>query len=122
MLIIDDEPSVRKFLQAVLEEEGFVVATCAHGEEGLAAIERADTPPRLIFLDFRMPVMGGAEFLSRLEAQRPELVRRVIFCTGDALNPDVQAFLSHYRNVVIAKPFDRSTLIAAIRAALGDQG
>jgi PAS domain S-box-containing protein len=122
VLIIDDEPSVRKFLNAVLEQEGFVVTACAHGEEGLAAIECAATPPCLIFLDFRMPVMGGAEFLSRLEAQRPELVSRVIFCTGDALNPDVQAFLSHYRNVVIAKPFDRATLIAAIRTALGDQG
>lgn len=122
VLIIDDEPAIRKFLNVVLEEEGFVVTPCVHGEEGLAAIERADTPPRLIFLDFRMPVMDGAQFLSRLEVQRPELVRRVIFCTGDALNPEVQDFLAHYRNVVLAKPFDRATLLAALRAALGEQG
>ena len=120
-LIIEDEPVIRRVLKSVLEAEGFVVTACSHGEEGLTALERAATPPRLIFLDFRMPVMDGMEFLTRCVTQYPDLVGRVIICTGDSLSPECQAFIARYGNIVLDKPFGRAEIIAALHTALGSQ-
>lgn len=121
VLIIEDEAVIRRVLKSVLEAEGFVVTACSHGEEGLTALEQAATPPRLIFLDFRMPVMDGMEFLTRCVTQYPDLVGRVIICTGDALSPECQAFIARYGNIVLDKPFGRAEIIAALHTALGTQ-
>lgn len=62
VLIVEDEFAIREALTEFLEEEGFVVAGAAHGQE---ALEYLDTMPlpALILLDLRMPRMNGAQFL-----------------------------------------------------------
>ena len=122
VLIIEDEAVIRRVLQSVLEAEGFVVTACSHGREGLAALERAATPPRLIFLDFRMPVMDGMEFLTRCATRYPDLVGRVIICSGDALSPEGQTFVTRYGNIVLEKPFGRTEIISVVRTALDIRG
>jgi len=70
LVLADDHPVVLAGLQALFEEEqGLeIVATCADGEEALAAIERE--APDVAILDLRMPRMNGIEVLRALKKRR----------------------------------------------------
>lgn len=115
--VVEDEDMIRRFLTTLLKGEGHAVAAFSRGEEALGAIKKADPPPDLIFLDVRMPGMDGPEVFSRLAAFSPDLVRRVVFCTGDVMNPDTQALIARHGNVAMAKPFEPAKLKAVIAAA-----
>ena len=64
VLVVDDEPTVRKLMSLVLEEEGFHVLTAATAAEGLAKFRQHE--PDVIVLDISMPGMSGLEVASRL--------------------------------------------------------
>ena len=66
VLVIDDDPDVRAFIVATLEEQGYEVAEAPDGEQGLAA--HARKRPDLVILDFIMPGLSGAEVASRILA------------------------------------------------------
>lgn len=116
--IVEDEDMIRRFLAVLLKNEGHAVAAFSRGEEALEALKKADPLPCLIFLDVRMPGMDGPEVFSRLAAFSPDLARRVVFCTGDVMNPDTQALITQHGNVAMAKPFEPEKLKTAIAAAL----
>ena len=61
VLIVEDDPTVRELLAAVVEDGGFQVATAANGKEALEYLE-AGRPASVILLDLMMPVMSGWEF------------------------------------------------------------
>lgn len=69
VLLVEDDPDLREVLAEVLAEEGFKVRT-AH--DGLAAVEVLAQMPRptIVLLDWMMPRLDGAGFLSLLEARR----------------------------------------------------
>lgn len=69
ILVIDDEQSVRDAFALALESEGYEVDTAADGEEGLRKF--SVNPPDLVFLDLRMPGMGGIETLRQLKGLSP---------------------------------------------------
>jgi PAS domain S-box-containing protein len=116
--VVEDEAMIRRLLAVLLRNEGHAVAAFSRGEEVLEALKQADPPPDLIFLDVRMPGMEGTEVFSRLAACSPDLARRVVFCTGDVLSPDIQALIAQHGNVTMAKPFEPERLKTAIAAAL----
>src|SRR5439155_18356081 len=62
ILIVDDDDAIRLTLQDILEDEGHLVALAADGEEALAYLGAAESPPCLILLDLWMPRMDGMEF------------------------------------------------------------
>src|ERR671918_582997 len=70
ILIVDDEPAIRKALRDVLEDEGYRVGTAGNGPEALKVV--ADEAPDLVFLDIWMPRMDGLETLAELKRLRPE--------------------------------------------------
>ncbi|MCL4508285.1 MAG: response regulator [Chloroflexi bacterium] len=62
VLVVDDQPSIRAMLEAILSDEGYRVDVAEHG---VAALRIALTsPPCLILLDLRMPVMDGESFIA----------------------------------------------------------
>ena len=71
ILTIDDEEGVRNAFLLALEDSGHTVDTAATGEEGLEKV--AANPPDLIFLDLRMPGIGGVETLYRLQKDWPQV-------------------------------------------------
>jgi len=82
ILIVDDEADIRDSLQEFFEDEGFVVATAANGEQGLARL-RAGPLPCVIILDLLMPVLDGNEMYEQMQAD-PALARvPVIISTSD---------------------------------------
>lgn len=69
VLIVDDEPSIRRFLRHILEVEGFLVIESRSGEDAVAIAQREK--PSLVLLDLVLPDIDGFEVLSRLK-ERPE--------------------------------------------------
>jgi CheY-like chemotaxis protein len=65
ILVVDDEPDVRQYLAAILEDAGFTVRTAGDGEEALAMIQRQ--PPDFISLDLIMPRKSGHKLLYELK-------------------------------------------------------
>jgi diguanylate cyclase (GGDEF)-like protein/PAS domain S-box-containing protein len=68
LLIVDDEPLVRKLLQMLLEDQGYLTLTASSGEEALAIVEQQ--PPDLILLDIMMPGMDGYEVARKLKSDK----------------------------------------------------
>jgi CheY-like chemotaxis protein len=118
ILVVDDEYAVVEALAALLEDEGYNVATAANGEEALAVLA-GGLSPDLILLDVMMPRMDGRALLGAL---RRDPIRRAVplIVMSAALSPLSPAELGDA--VFLPKPFDLRRLLAAIEARLDHHG
>ncbi|MCL2244102.1 MAG: sigma-54 dependent transcriptional regulator [Treponema sp.] len=80
ILIIDDEPGIRKTLASILEDEKFRVFTCEDALSGIEILKRE--PIDLIFLDVLLPKLGGIEALERIRKEWP--MTEIIMISGHA--------------------------------------
>lgn len=83
--------------------------------DGRAALDRLTGPDAsehydLIICDLRMPGCTGAELHERLKSTRPDLLRRLIVATGDAVSADAADFVRHTSCPVLQKPFELDEL------------
>jgi len=90
ILLVDDEPSIRVVLSAVLEDAGYTVETAEHGFDALRRIQNA--LPDLVITDLRMPNMNGFELLAVLRERFPQLPTIVI--SGEFLISDVNSSIA----------------------------
>jgi DNA-binding NtrC family response regulator len=81
---------------------------------------RQDEMPRyaLVVSDLRMPGINGIELYERLKAAQPEILRRLIFSTGDIVSEEAAAFVRSTDCVVLQKPFELATLRSTIERVL----
>ena len=86
ILLVDDEPSIRVVLGAILEEAGYTVDVAEDGISALRKIESA--VPDLLLTDLRMPNMNGFELLEIMRARLPHIPRVAI--SGEFLASDVE--------------------------------
>ena len=114
ILIADDDPSVREFLETVLRKEGCRVLTASDGQQAVAAASRQKVD--VVLLDLRMPGVSGLEALQRLLEVDERVV--VIVLTGyGALDTAREAMrLGAYDYVT--KPFDPAFLEEVIADSL----
>ena len=116
ILVIDDEASIREVLLILLSRDGHDVETVA---DGLAALERlAERDFDLIITDVRMPGVDGIEFYSRVRAWSPAVAERIVFTTGDIVNPTTRDFLASVQNRTLQKPFSLAEVRDVIAALL----
>jgi DNA-binding NarL/FixJ family response regulator len=79
VLIVDDDPSIRRGLRSLLQDEGLEVV--GEALDGAGAVAAADeSKPDLVFMDLRMPVMGGIEATRLITEAFPTV--QVIVCTA----------------------------------------
>jgi CheY-like chemotaxis protein len=116
ILIIDDEPSIAQSLQSLLRRDGYVVETVANGRLALAKLQERTYD--LLVSDIRMPELDGPSLYQTLERQYPHLLQRVIFLTGDTLNPETRLFLEQHAVPCLTKPFTAAEIRHAIQQAL----
>jgi CheY-like chemotaxis protein len=117
VLLVDDEESMLKVLQARLESWGYRVILAASGSEALERISAE--PPDLILLDVMMPGIDGLEVCRRLRAQKALKRIPVILVTVKATQLSPQEVRSSGALRVIGKPYDAVELREAVQAALG---
>jgi PAS domain S-box-containing protein len=117
ILVVEDEPSVRRVLRVVLERSGLQVLEAPNGQEALvlAAAGLADRID-LVLTDVRMPQMGGLEMSRRLRTTHPET--RVVLMTGYADPTAREQAELHEAGELLLKPFSPTELLAKLREAL----
>ena len=117
ILVIDDEPSIVKLVQAYLKPEGYEVLTAADGTAGLKSARAFK--PDLIILDVMLPGMDGIELLSHL---RRESDVYVILLTARTEETDKIVGLTVGADDYVTKPFSPRELVLRIRKVLDRQG
>jgi two-component system KDP operon response regulator KdpE len=110
ILVIDDEPQMRRLLRVALEAHDYEVSEAATGREGLA--EAATRPPDVVLLDLGLPEMPGLEVLRRLREWSGVPV--LILSVQDSGEDKVQA-LDLGADDYVTKPFDTAELLARLR-------
>ncbi|MBS3731483.1 MAG: response regulator, partial [Desulfobacterales bacterium] len=114
ILLIDDEPSIRKVTGIALEDAGYRVQTAEDGEKGLAACR--EFAPHIVITDIRMPKMDGMAVLESVKNEFPETEVIVVTAYGEmdvairALQLDASDF--------ITKPVHDDALHVAIQRAI----
>ena len=118
VLLIEDEPAVMSYVRAVLERSGYAVVCSESGAEGLRLLESGDFLG--VVSDMRTPGgVNGADVHAWISRNRPELVSRLVFITGDIANEDTAATLQRTGAPCVEKPFGVQQFIAVVEQTMG---
>ncbi|MGZ4787116.1 MAG: response regulator [Terriglobales bacterium] len=118
VLIIEDEPSVMSFVRAALERAGYSVMTAASGVQALPMLEEGEFLG--VVSDMRTPGgVDGADVHAWLVANRPQLVSKLVFITGDIVNEETAATLIKTGAPCVEKPFRISQLMDVVKEVMG---
>lgn len=113
ILIIDDEPSIRKLLEINLESNGYKVFQASTGKEGI--LMAANHLPELILLDLGLPDKNGHEVLKTL---REWFNKAIIILSVQDSEADIVSALDNGASDYLTKPFRVGELLARIRSAI----
>jgi len=116
VLVVDDEPPIRKLLRMGLETQGYQTMDASNAK---AALELMSGKPDLVILDLGLPDMQGLELLRQIRAAREDLPIVVLSSRGDEVAK--VAALDQGADDYVTKPFGMEELLARIRAALRHQ-
>jgi two-component system, OmpR family, KDP operon response regulator KdpE len=113
ILVIDDEPQIRKFLRISLNAYGYEVIEAARGEDGLGKCATAS--PDLVVLDLGLPDLDGHEVIARIRewSKVPIIVLSVRTVEGEKVTA-----LDRGADDYVTKPFGIQELLARVRATL----
>jgi DNA-binding response OmpR family regulator len=114
ILVVDDEPNIRFFLERVLSKEGYEVMTAASGEESLAVVRNEGLD--LVLLDLKLDDMSGLDVLETLHQEKPGTA--VIILTGYASLETAVEALRHGADDYLYKPTRAANLRESVRQAL----
>lgn len=113
ILVIDDEPQIRKFLRISLSANGYEVVEAAAGEAGIA--QCATTQPHLVILDLGLPDRDGQDVIARIREWSDV---PIIVLSVRAKDSDKVHALDNGANDYVVKPFSIEELLARVRAAM----
>lgn len=120
VLIVDDEPAVRRVLGRLLSKNCEVVGV-GSAEEALEMLANDDGFD-VVLCDLMMPKMSGMDFADRLEESKSEMAKRVVFMTGGAFTPRANEFLAKTRFPALHKPFDVGLVLGAVQSVVKEEG
>jgi PAS domain S-box-containing protein len=115
VLLVEDEPAVRTFVQAVLERRGYSVLVAENGAAALDVVTRDARPIHVLLTDLVMPGMNGRELASHVLALRPSL--KVVFMSGYTAE-FLTGFDVKAGQAFLSKPFSERALAAKLREVL----
>jgi signal transduction histidine kinase/CheY-like chemotaxis protein len=113
VLIIDDEPEIRRALQRILSRK-CAVSLSVNGAEAWQRFVNGETYD-VILCDLLMPEMTGMDLFRALAKDCPDQAERVLFLTGGATSETTRIFITNHANRVVGKPFKPAEVEAAVR-------
>jgi two-component system, OmpR family, KDP operon response regulator KdpE len=116
ILVVDDEPPIRKLLRVGLASQGYEVLEAADAK---SALEQLVRKPALVILDLGLPDIDGLQLLGQIRAGRSDVPVIVLSSRGDEAGK--VAALDLGADDYVTKPFGMDELFARIRAALRHQ-
>jgi two-component system response regulator AtoC len=114
VLVIDDDPGVRDYMEALVSRQGYDVFAAADGEEALRMLDA--TQPDLITLDVVLPGMDGLETLERLKSRSPDVP--VVMLSGHGQARNIVEAMRLGASDFLRKPFEVEELELAFQKAL----
>ncbi len=119
VLVIDDDESIRRYLDRVLKINGFSVFLAENGKDGIQSFRAHADEVDMVLLDMIMPDATGDKVLRQLREIRKNI--KVLLITGytDRMDPDL--FAAAEPTGVIHKPFSTSDFLATLKAALASE-
>ncbi len=118
VLVVDDEPGMRRGLTAVLERAGFEVLEAGTGEEALALVGERELG--LVVSDMKMPGLGGLELLKSIKAMKPGLP--VVMITAYGTVADAVCAMKEGAEDFLTKPFSPTDLLHLANRLVSGEG
>jgi two-component system NtrC family sensor kinase len=113
ILVVEDEDSIRDFICNFLQGYGCAVAGARDVREAISSLTDG-APLDLVISDFRMPDIDGQGLYDWIRTNRPSLLDKIIYITGDGLNPLTRAFLARTGVPYMLKPVATPSLIRTV--------
>ena len=120
VLIVDDDPVVRRMLQLSFESEGFDVLTAGDGMEGLESMR--SSKPNVVVLDIMMPKLDGMKVMRELQSDDTLRGTPVILLSAKATSLDIELGLKAGAADYVTKPCDPIELVERVRSLLAKTG
>ena len=115
VLVVDDDPSIRRLIVAALKRDGYVFAEAPNGREGLELMR--SLRPAVVVLDLMMPIASGWDVLD--ERQRDaELLKIPVILVSANRDPAVVSAVDKGVCAFLPKPFDIEVLSALVRGCV----
>ena len=120
VLLVEDEPSVRRLAARVIRDQGYTLLEAANGEEALNVAQEYDGPIHLLLTDVIMPQMGGKELAEKLKTVRSKM--KALFISGYTDEAIVRHGVLKPGTNFLQKPFSPTTLAQKVREVLDWRG
>lgn len=114
ILLIEDQPVMRRNIRTILEMEGFEVVAAENGKKGLEAAQK--NPPDLILCDVMMPELDGYGVLAALRQDAQTATIPFIFLTAKGEKTDLRTGMNLGADDYLAKPVGSDELVCAVNA------
>ena len=116
ILVVDDEPEIRKLVAAMVGQLGYAVLTADSGEHALTLYKNHKVPVALLITDVVAPGMSGPMLADRLTALQPDL--KVLYISGYDNTHIVQKYVVEKGHALLAKPFTVGELQQKMKSLL----
>jgi two-component system, cell cycle sensor histidine kinase and response regulator CckA len=116
ILVIDDQPTVRRMAHRLLSEWGFRVFEAESGEEGMEVLDTARWGIQLVLVDIVMPFADGVQVTRRIRERWPN--QKILYMSAHPAEVLMEYGLSHLDAPFLAKPFTRDELLTKVSEAL----
>ena len=116
ILVVEDDLDLAFMYKDALEERGYSVSTAPNGLLALKCILHRQVDA--VLCDLKMPEMHGDKFFEAVERLKPHLVRRFIFVTGMANDPQFRSFIERMASQTLLKPASIEQVLEAVEKTL----
>jgi CheY-like chemotaxis protein len=120
ILVVDDEPEIRKLVSAMVRQFGYAVLTADSGEHAMTLYRNHKGPIELLIADVVAPGMSGPMLADKLAALQPDL--KVLYISGYDDTHVVQKYVVEKGHALLAKPFTVEELKAKMQSLVAPAG
>jgi CheY-like chemotaxis protein len=115
VLVVDDDPSIRRMIMAALRRDGYTFSEAANGKEALEIMRQEH--PSVVVLDLMMPIVSGWDVL-RERAAEPDLQSIPVIIVSANRGPELASAMDKGICAFLPKPFDIKVLISLVKSCV----